>query len=125
VRLLRNSHQVGTLDLYDFLQRGDRSRDFRLQSGDTVFVPTIGAVAAVTGEVKRPAIDEVRGDVWVSDLVGMAGGVTPRSSLKRVQIVQAQPSAERTTLDVDLSRFYLKGDLASNPVVNGGDARRG
>ncbi|MBI2524594.1 MAG: SLBB domain-containing protein [Candidatus Rokubacteria bacterium] len=121
VRLLRNGHQVGTLDLYDFLQRGDRTRDFRLESGDTVFVPTVGGVAAIAGEVKRPAIYELRGQARVSDLVTLAGGITPSSYLKRVQLVRAQPNAERVTVDVDLSQYYLKGDRASNPPVNGGD----
>jgi polysaccharide export outer membrane protein len=121
IRLLRNHHTVGTLDLYDFLQRGDRSHDFRLESGDTIFVPTIGDVVAIAGEVKRPAIYELRGQVRVSDLIDMAGGITPRAYLKRVQIVRAQPSAERATTDLDLSRHYIQGDRASNPPVNAGD----
>jgi polysaccharide export outer membrane protein len=112
---------VGTLDLYDFLQRGDRTRDFRLESGDTIFVPTIGDVATVAGEVKRPAIYEVRGTLRVADVIEMAGGVTPGSYLKRVQIVRAQPSAERMTIDVDMSRYYLKRDEDANPPVQGGD----
>lgn len=121
VRLMRNGRLVGTLDLYDFLQRGDRTRDYRLESGDTIFVPTLGAVAAVAGEVKRPAIYEIHGDVRISDLVEMAGGVTPSSYLKRVQIVRSLPSAERVTVDVDLSEYYLKRNEASNPPVNSGD----
>ena len=121
VRLLRNSHVVGEIDLYDFLLRGDRSRDFRLESGDTIFVPTIGDVAAVTGEVKRPAIYELRRDARLADLVEIAGGVTPHGYVKRVQIVRAQQSAERVTLDVDLSSYYLKGDMDSNPPVHAGD----
>lgn len=121
IRLMRNGRLVGALDLYDFLQRGDRARDYRLESGDTIFVPTVGEVAAVAGAVKRPAIYELRGDVRVADLVTMAGGVTPSSYLKRVQIVRSLPSAERVTLDVDLSAYYLKQDGRSNPPVNGGD----
>jgi polysaccharide export outer membrane protein len=121
VRLLRNSHVVGEIDLYDFLLRGDRTRDYRLESGDTIFVPTIGDVAAVTGEVKRPAIYEIRNDVRLADIVEAAGGATPTSYLKRVQIVRAQQNAERVTVDVDLSDYYLKGDMESNPPIHGGD----
>jgi protein involved in polysaccharide export with SLBB domain len=121
IRLLRNSHVVGEIDLYDFLLRGDRSRDFRLESGDTIFVPTVGDVAAIAGEVKRPAIYEIRTDVRLADLFEVAGGATPMSYLKRVQIVRAQPSAERLTVDVDLSNYYLKGEMESNPPVHAGD----
>jgi protein involved in polysaccharide export with SLBB domain len=121
VRLIRGGYQVARLDLYDFLQRGDRTRDYRLESGDTIFVPTIGDVVAVAGEVKRPAIYEIRSDTRLVDVVGLAGGVTPTSYLRRVQVVRARPSSERVTLDVDLAGYYLKGDEASNPPVNGGD----
>ena len=121
IRLLRNSHMVGEIDLYEFLLRGDRSRDFRLESGDTLFVPTVGDVAAIAGEVKRPAIYEIRNDVRLADLFELSGGATPTSYLKRVQIVRAQPSAERVTVDVDLSNYYLKGEMESNPPVHSGD----
>src|SRR5207302_9501975 len=105
----------------DFLRRGDRTRDYRLESGDTIFVPAIGDVVAVAGEVKRPAIYEIRSDTRLADVVSLAGGVTPTSYLKRVQVVRALPSSERITVDVDLTGYYLKGDEASNPPVNGGD----
>jgi protein involved in polysaccharide export with SLBB domain len=121
IRLLRNSHVVGEVDLYDLLLRGDRTRDFRLESGDTIFVPTVGDVAAIAGEIKRPAIYEIRRDVRLADLFEVAGGATPTSYLKRVQIVRAQPNAERITVDVDLSSYYLKGEMDSNPPVHAGD----
>jgi polysaccharide biosynthesis/export protein len=121
VRLLRGNVQVARIDLYDFLQRGDRMRDYRLESGDTVFVPTIGDVVAVSGEVKRPAIYEIASGTRLADVVTLSGGVTPTSYLKRVQIVRALPNAERATLDVDLTSYYLKGDEASNPPINAGD----
>jgi len=121
VRLLRSNIQVARVDLYDFLQRGARARDYRLESGDTIFVPTVGDVVAVAGEVKRPAIYEIQTGTRLADVVTLAGGVTPTSYIKRVQIVRALPNAERATLDVDLTGHYLKGDEASNPFVNAGD----
>src|SRR5438094_1527254 len=121
VRLLRSNVQVARIDLYDFLQRGDRARDYRLESGDTIFVPTIGDVVAVAGEVKRPAIYEVTLGTRLADVVTLAGGVTPTSYLRRVQVVRALPDAERATLDIDLTSFYLKGEEASNPPINAGD----
>jgi polysaccharide export outer membrane protein len=121
VWLFRNHQAVGALDLYDFLLRGDRSRDYRLESGDTVFVPTVGDVVAVAGEVKRPAVYEFRGTLRVAELLEMAGGVTPSAYLRRVQIVRAEPSAERVVIDVDLTRWSLAGDAAATPFVRSGD----
>ncbi len=121
VRLLRSNVQVARIDLYDFLQRGDRTRDYRLESGDTIFVPTVGDVVAVAGEVKRPAIYEVTSGTRLADVVGLAGGVTPTSYLKRVQVVRALPDAERITLDVDLASHYLRGEEQGNPPINAGD----
>src|SRR5882762_4222570 len=86
VWIIRGSSQVAKLDLYDLLHRRDRTRDFRLESGDTIFVPTIGDVVAVAGEVKRPAIYEVHSTTRLSEVVDLAGGVTPTSYLKRVHI---------------------------------------
>ena len=121
VRLLRGNVQVAKLDLYDFLQRGDRTRDYRLESGDTIFVPTVGDVVAVAGEVKRPAIYEITSGTRLADVVAVAGGVTPTSYLKRVQVVRAIPDAERVTLDVDLASHYLRGEEPGNPPINAGD----
>ncbi len=124
IRLLRNNHLIGALDLYDFLLKGDRTRDFRLESGDTIFVPTVGHVVGIEGEVKRPAIYEVRDPVRASDLILMAGGVTPRSYLKRVQVVRQNPSAERTAIDLDLTRVFTDGDRAADLALQNGDLVR-
>src|SRR5262249_55995422 len=117
VGLVRRNGEVAGVDLYDFLQRGDRTRDYRLESGDTIFVPTVGDVVAVAGEVKRPAIYEVQTGTRLADVVSLAGGVTPTSYIKRVQIVRALPNAAPATLDVDLPGPYPKGARASTPRV--------
>lgn len=121
IQLKRNQHTIGTLDLYDFLLSGDKTRDFRLESGDTIFVPPIGPVAAITGEVKRPAIYELRGPTRISDLIEMAGGLTPQSYLKRVQVIRAKPNAEREVMDLDLTVLQGDGDSPMNIELRNGD----
>jgi polysaccharide biosynthesis/export protein len=124
IRLHRNSHVVGTMDFYDYLLHGNRQNDFRLESGDTIFIPPVGRVAGVVGEVKRPAIYELKGPTKLSELIDLAGGVTPRAYLKRVQIVRAQPSAERAASDVDLTDFYAKNDTNADVMIENGDLVR-
>lgn len=124
IRLLRNGHVVGSLDFYDYLLQGDKRGDFRLESGDTIFIPPIGPVVGMAGEVKRPAIYELKGPTRVADLIALAGGVTPRSYLKRVQVIRAQPSAERTAIDLDLTQYYVHRDSHANILVENGDLVR-
>ena len=124
ITIKRNHHTVGTLDLYDFLLRGDKTRDFRLESGDTIFVPPVGPIAAIGGEVKRPGIYEMKGPTRVSDLIEMAGGLMPRSFLKRVQLIRTKPSAEREVIDLDLTSLGSNGDSERNIELKNGDLVR-
>lgn len=74
IQIRRANQIVGTFDLYDLLLRGDASSDIRLQSGDVVFIPTVGAVAQIDGAVRRPAAFELKPDESLADLLTMAGG---------------------------------------------------
>jgi protein involved in polysaccharide export with SLBB domain len=81
---------------------GDRSKDYRLENGDTVFVPVVGPVAAVAGEVKRPAIYELKGKTTLWQLLSMAGGTTAVGNMGRVQVERFDPNAGRIVSDLDL-----------------------
>ena len=52
---------VRHFDLYDLLIRGDTSGDAKLQPGDVIFIPPVGPTVSIEGEVRRPAIYELRG----------------------------------------------------------------
>jgi protein involved in polysaccharide export with SLBB domain len=121
VQLRRNEHLVATLDLYNFLLRGDRASDLRLMSGDTVFVPPIGPVAGIAGAVKRPAIYEMVRPMRVSDLVAMAGGATPLAYLRRVQLERIEENSRKVIIDLDLSTYYSRGDRLYDIPVQDGD----
>ncbi|MBI2360258.1 MAG: SLBB domain-containing protein [Deltaproteobacteria bacterium] len=123
IQLKRDQHVVGTVDLYEFLLRGDKTRDFRLEPGDTIFVPPVGPVVAIQGEVKRPAIYELNGPTRIRDLIDMAGGLMPQSYLKRVQVIRTKPNAEREAIDLDLTSAGQNGD-AANLVLQDGDLVR-
>jgi hypothetical protein len=62
IQLKRNGALIKRLDLYDLLLNGDASNDARLQTGDVILVPPVGVTVGVSGEVKRPAIYELKGE---------------------------------------------------------------
>lgn len=124
IQLLRANRAESEVDFYDFLLRGENKGDVRVESGDTVFVPQIGPVVALVGRVNQPAIYELKTETRVADLLTLAGGVTPRGFLERVQIERFQANRDRVVLDFDLLGFYQRGQEESNPVLKNGDLVR-
>ena len=119
-----NNRALSEIDFYDFLLRGDKKGDVRLESGDTVFVPQIGPVVALVGRVNQPAIYELKTETRMADLLTLAGGVTPRGYLERVQLERFRANRERVVEDVNLLDFYQRGVQESNPALKNGDLVR-
>ena len=101
---------VATLDLYDYLLRGDTRSDIRLETGDVVFVPVHGTRVQVTGAVVRPAIYELGSPETLTDLIRAAGGFRADAALRRIAIhrilavAEAPPGpAPRAVVDVALT----------------------
>ena len=103
VHLVRKGQTIAVIDFYDFFLGGDRSRDARLQSGDTIHVPVVGPLVGVAGDVRRPAIYELKENESLADLLHMAGGVSSTAFLKKVQVERVEAHRKKVTLDIDLT----------------------
>lgn len=121
IRVTRNGQTIGEVDAYDFLLQGNRPGGVRLQSGDTIFVPPIGPVAAAAGEVKRPGIYELRPGTTVAMLIAMAGGPLPTAGLARVQVERLQGAQGRQVLDLP---FVGERGGGGSEVLQDGDLVR-
>lgn len=95
IEIRRGGRVVDTLDLYDYLLRGDNRHDRRLETGDVVFVPVRAVPVTVTGAVNRPAIYEMTGAETLADLVEAAGGFEAGALRRRIQIDRILPPAQR------------------------------
>jgi protein involved in polysaccharide export with SLBB domain len=128
IEIRRGGRTVDTLDVYDYLIRGDASHDVRLQSGDIVFVPVHGPRARVVGEIVRPATYEVREGEGLPQLLQAAGGFTATAARQRVFIERILPATERaggfarTTIDV--SSAALANGLGPDVPIRNGDVVR-
>jgi protein involved in polysaccharide export with SLBB domain len=103
IQLKRQGAVVRRLDLYDLLLRGDTSNDAKILPGDVIFIPPLGQVAAIDGEVRRPAIYELKSGVSVAALVGLAGGLTSEADGERLSVVRVGEDARRVAINVALS----------------------
>lgn len=133
----RGERVVRTVDLYDYLVRGDASSDVRLEQGDIVFIPPAGMQVRVEGAVRRPAIYEVLPGETLRDVLRYAGGPDAAAFMRRVQIdrilppIDRRPGVERVVIDVDVRELFLE-EGARMPLVDGdriqlfavGDERR-
>jgi len=95
VEVRRLGKTVATLDLYDYLLRGDTRADVRLETGDVVFVPIHESRVHVTGAVLRPAIYETKAGETLADMITAAGGFRPDAALARVKVERILPAADR------------------------------
>ncbi|HEY7754044.1 MAG TPA: SLBB domain-containing protein [Steroidobacteraceae bacterium] len=114
IQLKRSGRLVLRLDLYDLLLGGDTSKDTRLLPGDVIFIPTVGATVAVSGEVQRPAIYEMTGDAVADDALRLAGGLTPRADPRLARVERIDGNGFRTVIDLDLSSDAGRGTRLRN-----------
>jgi protein involved in polysaccharide export with SLBB domain len=118
VELRRGNQLVRTIDLYSLLLAGNEQGDERLQPGDVIFVPVIGPVVGMVGDVKRPAIYELGSSGEpLSSVIRLGGGISAFGYSQRVQVERVDAHEKRIALDVDLNdirsqRFDIRdGDL--------------
>jgi protein involved in polysaccharide export with SLBB domain len=74
IRLFRSGKAITTVDLYEYLMKGNNMTDITLQDGDIVMVEPYGILAQATGEVKRPMWYELKEGETLEDLIRYAGG---------------------------------------------------
>jgi len=119
VQVKRGKETAKEIDVYDFLLQGDVTHDIRLRSGDAVFVPVVGPLVAVAGEVRRQAIYELKGEKTIREVIETAGGLAPSAYKRRVQVERLEGNRNRVVFDLNLeeasatlSSFLLQdGDI--------------
>jgi polysaccharide biosynthesis/export protein len=89
-------------DLYGFMLEGNSRRDILLQDGDVVFVRPADRRVAMTGEVVRSAIYELRPEETLGDAIHMAGGLRFTAYVDRVHIERIVPFDKRAEYDQDM-----------------------
>ena len=118
VELRRGNQLIRTIDLYSLLLAGNEQSDEQLQPGDVIFVPVIGPVVGMIGDVKRPAIYELGSSGQpLNSVIKLGGGISAFGYSQRVQVERVDAHQKRIALDIDLNdirsqRFDIRdGDL--------------
>ncbi len=117
---MRGRQELEEIDAYDLLLHGVTPDAKRLENGDTLLVPPVGAQVTVTGMVRRPAIYELHGEKAVADVLELAGGILPVAALRHVEVQRLEAHEKRTMLSLDLSADNsTSSQLASFRIQDG------
>ncbi|AYQ31226.1 sugar transporter [Runella sp. SP2] len=110
IRVLRNNKVVRTIDLYQFLLTGEQADNILLQDQDIIQVPFFTNRIELDGEIKRPAIYEIKENESLEQLLQFSGGFT--SMAYRAYVTGRRPTdREIEVLNIpqsDLKNFKLQ-----------------
>lgn len=126
IKIVRNGKLISTIDFYDYLTAGDNSKDIRLQDEDIVFIPNVGERVAISGEIKKPAIYEIKNGENLSTLFKLSGGLNYNAYFNKITIERIVPFDKRNEynydrLTLDLHFNSISDLLASKFELYDGD----
>lgn len=76
IKVFRNSREIASLDVYEYLLKGKSDANIRLEDNDMVIVGPYENHVTIKGKVKRNRIFELKKDESLQQLIDYAGGFT-------------------------------------------------
>jgi protein involved in polysaccharide export with SLBB domain len=113
IELIRNNKIYKIVDFYTFLQKGLLDGNVRLEDQDVIRIPVYKKRVGISGEVKRPAIYELKDGEQLDNLITYAGGYTD-IAYKGIAKVDQINILDREVKDVPANLF-------SNYIPHNGD----
>src|SRR5690606_9808249 len=88
IRVIRAGKTVAELDIYDFLISGNFKSNIRLEDQDVLMIPPYVGRVEMRGEIKRPAVFELKEGETFQDLLNYAGGFTEDAYRARIKVTK-------------------------------------
>ena len=121
VQLKRKGQVISTIDLYDFISKGDKSQDVALQAGDVIVIQPAGPRVAVLGVLDQEAIYELKsdGESTVGELLQLTGGASILADTKKALIerIDQRSESKRMVEEVPLDQAGLSRNLQDGDVL--------
>jgi polysaccharide biosynthesis/export protein len=116
IQLRRGNQLLAEFDIYDLVQKGDKSHDVSLLPGDVIYIPPIGAQIAISGNVNEPGIYELKAETTVAAALEGAGGLTSLAGAERVLLERIDDHSTRRVEEFPLdtsgfARLLQDGDV--------------
>ena len=118
IQLKRGNKVISDFDLYDFLIKGDKSKDVRLLAGDVIYFPPVGAMVAISGSVNNQAIFELKANDRLSDVLKLAGGLTNVAATQAVTVERIYEHTVRKVDEFQLDKQGLESPMRDGDVIS-------
>ena len=121
IRLIRSDGRKFNFDLYRLLINGDRSDDITIESGDVIIIGAADHFITLSGEVKRPAIYEIKRNETLKDLIAFGLGFAQMANESNINlsVLDNKSSIIKSkivdNLDSDLANILT---VNVNPYIN-------
>jgi len=96
IKVYRNNKLINTLDLYDYITKGNLDSDFRLTNNDIIFIPSRLSTVKLIGEVKNEGVYELKPKETLSDLIRFSGNLPAEAATNAVNVKRITPFLNRT-----------------------------
>lgn len=104
IQVYRDSRLIATVDIYEFLTKGNQSSNITLKDNDVVIVQPVQARVEVSGPVRREGFFEIKSGEHLEDLFSYTGGFFPRAYQQRVTIRRIE-NKDKKIFDVTQDEF--------------------
>jgi len=110
------------LDLEALLRRGEMQGNVKLAAGDRILIPELKNRTYVFGAVGRPGYYLFKPGDRILDALNGAGGPLREADMRKINRVRLDKVTNKPTVaQVDMTKFFQKGDIASNLLLEPGD----
>jgi protein involved in polysaccharide export with SLBB domain len=124
VNIRRKNGDSININLFRAINQGDPSKDFVLDDGDVVFIPTLdkdGRRVYVFGEVDKPGAYSFESEkIRLIDAISEAGGPTVFASSSETRIVRGDITKPEV-ITANLKGLLEEGDQSQNVALVAGD----
>jgi len=113
IKLFRNNKLISTVDVYDFLTKGDGSSNVRLENNDLILVGPYTNRIFIEGAVKTPGKFEIKANETLLDLINYSGGFSENAYTKSIKLTRII-DGQLKIIDINFDQFEffkpLNGD---------------
>lgn len=106
---LTRSGVKSSLDLYDYLMKGESLKPGALQDGDILFAGRAEALVDIEGDVGRPARYELRKGEGVKELIAFAGGLNATAATQKLVLQRVFENGKIDFMDLPPPQEFLSG----------------